>query len=280
MSTTEKASFIRSEKKMKKIISLEKSIDEDQNLLGSFLIEPLETGQGITLGNALRRTLLSDLTGLGITGVRIHGITHEFMPIPGVREDPLEILMNLKEINFKNSFFGREAIKKQRQIGVLKSHGPRVITAGMFTLPKNSIQIVNPTQYICTIVDTSSIFLEVDIEKGQGYQLIEEREEKKKNTVFYPSKTPTLQIDTLFNPIRGVNFKVRLIHDSYGNLKESLYLQIVTNGSITPQRALQESFGILLNLFGKLFLNSDILSFSSEFSKKMKQKETKKLFKK
>lgn len=257
---------------MKTINCLEKFTDSEQNLVGSFLIEPLEVGQGITIGNTLRRTILSDLGGLGITGVRLNQIKHEFAPINGVREDPLEILMNLKEINFKGSFQYRKKLSKQKHLGILKVQGPIVVTAAMFRLQKDILKIINPNQYICTIVDQSTLYIEIDIEKGQGYRLLEEKQERKSEEIFSPGKPVTLHIDTIFTPVRRVNYKIRLIHDAYGNLKESLFLQIATNGTVTPQRSLQEGLGIILNLFTKLFLTSDILKVGSELAQEMKNK--------
>lgn len=257
---------------MKTINCLEKFTDSDQNLVGSFLIEPLEVGQGITIGNTLRRTLLSDLSGLSITGVRINKLKHEFASIIGVREDPLEILMNLKEINFKGSFNFRKKISKQKHLGILKVQGPTVVTAAMFRLQKNVLKIINPTQYICTIVDQSTLYIEIDIEKGQGYRLIEEKQERKNHEIFSPGKPVTLHIDAIFTPIRRVNYKIRLVHDAYGNLKESLFLQIATNGTITPERTLQESLSIILKLFTQLFLTSDIVKVGSELAQEIKNK--------
>lgn len=257
---------------MKTINCLEKFTDSEQNLVGSFLIEPLEVGQGITIGNTLRRTLLSDLSGLSITGVRINKVKHEFASIAGVREDPLEILMNLKEINFKGSFHYRKKISKQKHLGILKIQGPTVVTAAMFRLEKNILKIINPTQYICTIVDQSTLYIEIDIEKGQGYRLLEEKQERKKEEIFCPGKPVTLHMDAIFTPIRRVNYKIRLVHDTYGNLKESLFLQIATNGTVTPERTLQESLSIILNLFTQLFLTSDIVKIGSELAQEIKNK--------
>lgn len=256
---------------MTKITCLERFFDNEENIVGSFLLEPLEISQGITIGNALRRTLLSEISGIGITGARINQLKHEFTPITGIREDPLEILMNLKEINIKGSFPFRSTLAKKKQIAYLKVQGPKVVTAAMFKLPKNFLKIINPTQYICTIIDSSTLFLEIDIEKGYGYRLLEEKDSLKRNEKFLPAQPRTLYLDTLFNPIRSVNFKVRLIHDTHGNLKESLFLQIVSNGSITPQRALTESLSVLLKLLSRLLLTSDVLKISSELSQDIKK---------
>eukprot|EP01039_Chlorochromonas_danica_P017142 gene17142-20375_t len=152
---------------MSKLICIESYIDKNQNHYGNFLIEPLELGQGITLGNALRRTLLSDLTGFGITGVRINNLKHEFAVVEGLREDILEVMLNLKEIVFKSSSFSLMNQTYPKFKGFLSVQGPVIITAGMFRLPKNGLKIIIPNQYICTIIDNSNFDLEIDIENGK-----------------------------------------------------------------------------------------------------------------
>jgi DNA-directed RNA polymerase subunit alpha len=245
---------------------IETYIDKDQNHYGCFLIEPLETGQGITVGNALRRTLLSDLTGYAIAGVRINNVKHEFSTIEGLREDILEILLNLKEIVFKNYETSKKDSKPRRLLGFLNVRGPVIITAGMFNLPKDSLKIINPNQYIGTIVDNSEFYMEVDIENGKGYRLTEETRKKNTRTKVSNVRPSTLFIDALFMPVRKVNYKIRLIHDTKGNIKESLNLEIWTNGSITPKRSLQEALKIIMKLFYSLFITPDFLKISSELS--------------
>jgi DNA-directed RNA polymerase subunit alpha len=115
-----------------KLTSLETYINKEQDHYGSFIIEPLEIGQGITLGNSLRRTLLSDLTGYAISGVRMNNIKHEFSMIEGLREDVLEVLLNLKEIVFKSSFCSKIKKNQTEVKGFLNVKGPTVVTAGMF----------------------------------------------------------------------------------------------------------------------------------------------------
>jgi DNA-directed RNA polymerase subunit alpha len=219
----------------------------------SFVIEPLDVGQGITLGNALRRILISDITGFGIYGTRINNLKHEFSNIQGVREDVLEIMLNLKEIIIKNSFSLLNRHNNYEKFplkfkGYLNVKGPCVVTAGLFNLPKSFLSILNPNQYICTIEDNSELYIEIDIKHGKGYLL-----GNYENSIVDTSNT--LLIDSIFTPVKRVNFKVKLITDSYGNIKESLILDISTNGSITPKRALKESLKILLNLTYPLLIN-------------------------
>lgn len=256
---------------MSTLTCIETYFDEDQNHYGSFIIEPLEPGHGITLGNAIRRTLLSDLTSFAITGARINDLKHEFSVIPGLREDILEIILNLKEIVLKGFGSSNQNLKDTKLKGFLNVKGPVIVTAGMFQLPKNSLKIINPYQYICTIVNNSEFYLEIDMEKGKGYRLNEETRRKNIQEKFVVVKPSTLLVDAIFMPIRKVNYKIKLIHDTQGNIKESLNLEILTNGSITPKRSLQESIKILMNIFYPLFVNGNFLRVSSNRSKKKKQ---------
>jgi DNA-directed RNA polymerase subunit alpha len=253
---------------MNKLTCIESYVDNNRNSYGCFLIEPLEIGQGLTLGNTFRRTLLSDLTGFSITGVRINNLKHEFATIEGLREDTLEVLLNLKEIIFKTKLNSNN--NQLKLTGFLNIKGPKIVTAGLFNLPKETLKILNPNQYICTIVDNSELYLEIDIENGKGYRLTEDI-----NQTYSTQKTPvqtkgpiTLSVDAIFMPVKKVNYKIKLISDTKGNIKESLSLEVWTNGSLTPQRSMQESLKILINLFYPLFINSNMLSFSSELSKK------------
>jgi DNA-directed RNA polymerase subunit alpha len=261
------------EKQMSTLTCIETYLDKEKNYYGCFLIEPLEIGQGITLGNALRRTLLSDLTGFSITGVRINNLKHEFSVVEGLREDVLEVLLNLKEIVFKTVFVSKEQrLKQERHTkklkGFLKVQGPIVVTAGMFQLPKGYVTVINPHQYICTLVDASEFYLEIDIESGTGYRLSEENRKRKLVNKVFSKRPSTLFVDSLFMPIRKVNYKIKLIHDTKGNIKESLNIEIVTNGAMTPKRAIQEALKCLIGLFSPLFLTPTFLSVSSKLSQK------------
>ena len=256
---------------MGKLICLENYLNRDHSHYGCFLIEPLEIGQGITLGNALRRTLLSDLTGFAITGVRINNLKHEFGMVEGLRDDILEILLNLKEITFQASFSEKQSPSKLK--GFLNVKGPVIVTAGMFRLPKSKLKIINPDQYICTIVNPSECYMEIDIENGKGYRLTEENRNRIAEEKLSLTRPSTLTMDSLFMPIKKVNYKIKLIHDTKGNIKESLNLEILTNGSITPKRSILESLKILMNLIYPIFLTPNIFEVSSEFTKIFYEKE-------
>lgn len=208
---------------------------------GKFLINELKSGQGITIGNQLRRVLLSDLGGSAISAVRIVGISHEFATIPGVREDILEILLNLKGIiiksNTKDDIFGR-----------LKVQGPLVITADLIELPFG-LTIVNSSHYIATISTSINLEIEFKIEYGTGYRLVSQ--------IFTNENKNFLQIDSIFMPVQKVNFKVENIYDNENNITERLFLEIWTNGSIEPIDALNQACQIIINLFTSLIKLKD-----------------------
>ena len=208
---------------------------------GQFIINSLKSGQGITIGNQLRRVLLGDLGGLAISSVRIAGISHEFSTIPGVREDILEILLNLKGIVLKSK-------KKTTQFGRLKVQGPRVITAGLIQLPSD-FEIINPNHYIATISTSNIVEIELKFEYGTGYRLASQS--------FSEENENYLQLDTIFMPVQKVDFKIENVYDTNNNISEKLLLDIWTNGSISPNDALQSAAQIIIDLFGLLINNKE-----------------------
>jgi len=208
---------------------------------GQFLINSLRPGQGITIGNQLRRVLLGDLGGVAISAVRIAGVTHEFSTIPGVREDILEILLNLKGIVFKSQI-------QDIQFGRLKIQGPTVITANCIQLPSN-IEIVNPNHYIATISTSNILEIEFKFEYGTGYRLASQ--------TFLDEMDNYLQLDTIFMPVQKVDFKIENVYDTFNNISERLFLDIWTNGSISPNEALESAAQLIIDLFTLLINNHD-----------------------
>jgi DNA-directed RNA polymerase subunit alpha len=206
---------------------------------GQFVINYLQRGQGITIGNQLRRVLLGDLGGVAISAVRIAGITHEFSTIPGVREDILEILLNLKGIVFKSKV-------KNVQFGRLKIQGPSVITADLIQLPPD-LEIINPNHYIATISTSNILEIEFKFEYGTGYKLATQ--------AFSDEFENYLQLDTIFMPVQKVDFKIETVYDTSNNTSERLLLDIWTNGSITPSDALKSAAQIIIDLFVLLINN-------------------------
>jgi len=262
---------------------IENYITKEKDHFGLFIIQPLEIGQGITLGNALRRTLLSELTGFAITGVRINEIQHEFDSKDGLREDILEVLLNLKEIIFRSNFKVGLSKSDQKYKGFLNIKGPIIVTAGMFKLPKEKLQILNPNQYICTIFSSKHLYIEIDIEHGMGYKLANELKTNDFSENFFPNHGSTLKMDANFMPIKKTNYKVKLIHDTKGNIKESLQMEIITNGSISPKRSILESIKILMNILYPLFVTNNFKDLSNLFQKELLLnylKEKKKIIKK
>ncbi len=203
---------------------------------GHFVLEPLQKGQGITVGNSLRRTILSDLQGAAIVAVRIAGINHEFSTITGVREDVLEIILNLKEVILKSH-------TSEPQIGRLRIQGPAVITTGLFDIPPE-IELIDPKQYIATICSNTIFEMEFKIEQGNGYKLIEKGIDDK--------SIDFLQIDAVFMPAKKFNYRIEEKKINNNTVSEKLFLEIWTNGSISPQEAISQGANMLTNLFHPL----------------------------
>lgn len=216
---------------------IESDTGDDRSSYSKFVLEPLDRGQGITVGNALRRVLLSNLEGAAITAVRVAGVTHEFMTIPGVREDVLDILLNMKEIVLKS-------YSAQPQIGRLRVEGPATITAGYFELP-SEVEAINPDQYVATLSAGSTLEMEFRIEKGVGYRAIERGRDE-------ASALDFLQIDSIFMPVRKVNYSVENARVGGSLEKDRLIMEVWTNGSLTPQEALSQAAKILVDLFEPL----------------------------
>ncbi|NET44546.1 DNA-directed RNA polymerase subunit alpha [Okeania sp. SIO2B3] len=215
---------------------IESKTDKDRSQYGKFIIEPLARGQGTTVGNALRRVLLSNLEGTAITSVRIAGVNHEFATIKGVREDVLEILLNMKEVVLKSH-------SNQPQIGRVRIEGPATLTADRFDVP-SEVEIIDRSQYVATLSPGSTLEMEFRIEKGTGYRAVDRTRDDVTALDF-------LQIDAIFMPVRKVNYTVEARIG--GSLEEDrLIMEVWTNGSYTPQDALSHAAGILMSLFEPL----------------------------
>lgn len=216
---------------------VESNTERDQSQYGKFLLEPLERGQGTTVGNALRRVLLSNLEGTAVSAVRIAGVNHEFATIEGVREDVLEILLNMKEVVLKS-------YSPQPQIGRLMIQGPATVTAGRFDLP-SEVESIDPNQYIATVAEGSTLEMEFRVEKGKGYRAVDRSRDENAALDF-------LLIDAVFMPVRKVNYSVEDARVGGSLEKDRLIMEIWTNGSISPQEALSQSASILVDLFSPL----------------------------
>ncbi len=208
-----------------------------QSQYSKFVLEPLERGQGTTVGNALRRVLLSNLEGTAVTAVRIAGVNHEFATIDGIREDVLEILLNMKEIVLKS-------YTSAPQIGRVAITGPATVRAAQFELP-SEVEIVDPGQYIATLAEGARLEMEFRIERGKGYRAVERGRDESSAVDF-------LQIDSVFMPVNKVNYSIEDVRIDGAMEKDRLLLDIWTNGSLTPQEALSQAANLLVDLFNPL----------------------------
>lgn len=231
---------------------------ESDNNDGKFEFRPLEPGYGITIGNALRRILLSSLEGFAITSIKIEGVDHEFSTIEGVVEDVTEIVLNLKQVRFKRQIDGTDSEKVNVSIS-----GSDKFTAGDIGKFTTAFQVLNPDHVICTMEKSVKLEIEMNIGKGRGYRPSEE------NKV---SNAPmgTIFIDSIFTPIRKVNYTIENYRVEQKTDYEKLIMDVVTDGSITPKDALQEAAKILIHHFmlfsdEKITLDSDQKSETEEF---------------
>ncbi len=204
---------------------------------GRFHVEPLERGFGITIGNSLRRILLSSLQGAAITTVRLKGVLHEFSTVPGVREDVTDIILNIKEILVKLHSDGPETLR-------LKTSKPGVVRAGDIE-PNSNVEILNPDHPLATLSEDGELEMELTVKRGRGYTPAERNREE-------GQPIGTVPIDALFSPIRKVNYTVT--HSRVGQITDfdRLTLEVWTNGSISPAEGIGYAAKILkeqLNVF-------------------------------
>ena len=206
---------------------------------GKFELEPLERGFGTTLGNALRRVMLSSLPGDAITSVKIDGVAHEFQKIDGVVEDVTAIVLNLKSIVIKNH------AKDENKIIRLTKNTPGVVTAGDIE-PDADIEILNPDQVIATLVEGGSLNMEMTIGSGRGYVVADENKKLLQND---KTKVGAIAIDSLYSPVERINYEVETARVGQNNNFDKLILEVWTNGSITPEEALALAARILIEHF-------------------------------
>ncbi len=213
----------------------EENLTED---FGEFVIEPLETGFGHTLGNALRRVLLSSIPGAAVTSIRISGVKHRFSTMPGLKENIVDLLLNIKGLNFRLLDNKTSATVK------ISQKGSKNITAADLELP-DGVEIVNKDQYICQISDKKAkLEMELTIEKGLGYSLSEER---KINSL------GVIPADAIFSPVRRVNYTVSATRVGRQTNLDKLNLQIWTNGVVGPKEALEDAAKILTSYFLQVY---------------------------
>jgi DNA-directed RNA polymerase subunit alpha len=221
---------------------------------GKFEFRPLEPGYGLTVGNALRRVLLSSLEGFAITSVKIEGVDHEFSTISGVVEDVTEIILNLKQVRFK-----RQIEEVDNETVSISLSGQDKITAGDFQKFISGFQVLNSDQVICNLDSKVKIHMELSIEKGRGYV---PAEENKKVT----APIGTIFTDSIFTPIKNVKYAVENFRVEQKTDYEKLVFEIMTDGSITPQDALTDAARILIHHF-MLFSDERITLEADEIAK-------------
>lgn len=210
-------------------------VEEDQeHNYCKFIIEPLERGYGITIGNSLRRVLLASLYGASITSVKFDGIYHEFSAIPGVVEDMSEVILNLKGVRIKP--FQRKGKKV-----IYEGEGPKEVLA-QDLIQDNELQVLNPSHHIMTLQMGAKVQMELDVDIGRGYVLAEENKKP-------DSPIGTIAIDSIFSPVCKANLTVEDARVGHITDYDRLILEIWTDGSITPEEALASAADILIQHF-------------------------------
>lgn len=213
-------------------------VSED-NRYGKFVVEPLERGFGTTLGNSLRRVLLSSLPGVAVVSVKIEGVLHEFSTVPGVVEDVTEIILNLKGLS------ARMYTDEQKTV-TLNISGPATVTAGDISVD-SEIEILNPDLHICTVNEDGHLYMEIVLDKGRGYVTAERNKS-------FSQPVGVIPVDSIFTPIEKVNYTVKDTRVGKQTDFDKLIMEIWTNGSIGPDEA-QSLASKIINEHMKLFID-------------------------
>ena len=210
---------------------------ESDNNFGKFEFKPLEPGYGITIGNALRRILLSSLEGYAISSIRINGVLHEFDTIPGVKEDVTNIILNLKKVDLKQIVEDTDDEKASLVVS-----GQDVLTAGQLGKALNGFKVLNPELVICHLDPSASFTLDFTVNKGRGWTPADEQ-------IVPQDDVNIIAIDSIYTPIKNVKYTVENFRVDQKTDYEKLLIEITTNGSILPQVALKEAAKILIQQF-------------------------------
>lgn len=219
---------------------------------GNFEFRPLEPGYGLTVGNALRRVLLSSLEGYAITSVKIAGVDHEFSTVEGVVQDVTEIILNLKQVRFKQQIEGVDSEK-----ATLKVSKSDTITAADIASSLSNFQVLNPDLLICELGKKVDFEMEFTVDKGRGYVPAEENESDEEETT-----VGTIAVDSIFTPIKNVKYDVENYRVGQKTDFEKLNISITTDGSIDPKLALTEASKILIQHF--MLFSDEKISLDSE----------------
>ncbi len=239
--------------------TINKFIDQD-GCYGKFVVEPLERGYGTTLGNALRRILLSSLPGTAVTSVKIDGILHEFSTIPGVKEDVTEIILNLKKLAVR---LEGESTKR----AIINAVGPKDVTAADI-ICDSDMEIFNPDLHIATLEENATLVMEINFARGRGYVPAEQNKNE---------STPisVIPVDSIYTPVTKVNFTVENTRVGQVTDYDRLVLEIWTDGSITPEEGVSIGAKIMqehLNLFIQLTDTTDAMEIMVEKEEDQKEK--------
>ena len=210
-------------------------VEEENEHRGRFVAEPLPRGLGHTLGNSLRRVMLSGLEGAAVTKVRIEGVSHEFSTIPGVREDVVDIILNLKDLKF--------TLERDEPVELeINKSGPGEVTAADIDL-KADVEIVDEDAYIATVSEGGTLEMRLTVERGQGYV----RAEQNKSDA---DPIGVMAVDSIFSPVQRVNYSVSETRAGARTDLDSLSLEVFTDGRIRPRQALQEAARQLTDILG------------------------------
>ena len=226
-------------------ITLEESADLRQ---GKFVVEPLERGYGITLGNALRRVLMSALPGAAVIGIRIEGVSHEFSTVKGVKEDVADIILNLKGLNLKANYTDKTLKKTLR----IERTTPGIVTAADIEIDPE-IEVLNPELYICTMDEGAKLSMELTVGLGRGYVVAENLKDPAKPIGYIP-------IDAIFTPVKSASYSVESTRVGQSIDYDKLTLDVKTDGSLTAKDVLSLAAKAIEDHI-RLFVNlSDVIS--------------------
>lgn len=225
---------------------------------GKFEIGGCYPGYGSTLGNALRRVLLSSLPGAAARSVKIKGVSHEFSTIPGVMEDAVQIILNLKQVRFRSH-------SDEPVTVTLKSKGEGVVTGKDIKCP-SSVEVVNPDQIIATVTDKKTeLEMDIVVDRGLGYVAVESREDEER-------EIGEIAIDAIYTPVKRVNYEVENMRVGKRTDYDKITLEVMTDGTLSPEEAFHQSVTILVEQFSVL-LGKDVVEEETKKSKKEVKEE-------
>lgn len=230
-------------------------MEKDQDFFGKFLIRPLERGYGITVGNALRRVLLSSLEGYAFTSIKVPGVDHEFSTVNGVVQDVTDIILNLKGVRLKKVLDGENKI-------FVSVRGKDVFTAGDIAQHTNAYEITNPDHIICYLDKNVQFDIELVVGKGRGYRPADENKDPN-------APIGEIAIDSIFTPIKNVKYSVEDFRVEQRTDYEQLIIDVTTDGTIDPESALKEAAHILIKHF--MLFSDENIQLKSEVPEKRKE---------